>query len=1220
MGDSIRPVHTLRQMVLMLVGALYTALPSIGMAAPGELAQVPLFLGQAVQPNIMMVLDDSGSMAWRHLGGKGLSICSGNVLAYNPDRLYTPWKGVDSDGNAYADMDPNAARLYPWDAHGPTRDLLPPGNFKTPNSGWSGAQYRRDADGDWQIRTSSGWRYLAQILEDSARSGASVPSSWSRYYVTGYDVYQPKLNRSGRPRFSSGRLRLKAPHYFPWVDANGNGRPDPGECSAHESIRTLPLHGTADHPNSQTNYANWYSYYRTRELVMKRAVSEVISASRERVGLSSINLNGLRSLAGDGSTTSTRRGVEITNVDDITLDSSNNPDPVAVANKRNLLKQLFRMFSRNSTPLRRALDNAGRYFSGSRQVGHGLFGSSNTRPRSPLLSVPDGGECQQNFTLLFSDGQRNGSFSGIGNVDATPFTPYNGASYADSYSDQLADIAMYYYQADFSGMDNRVAPTDLGRGRLDNNPGQHMVTYTISFGLTGSVDPDSEPLDATLPFSWPDGSISGNTPDDMYHAAWNGRGKYLSAADPQQLIDSLKAVFRDIQKRSGSAAAAVAVTSTSVQSGGKLFQAGFDSTNWTGTLGAFDIDNSGISSSASWQADEVLDSRDLSGNPRVLLTYNGSRGVRFAAPADPDSPTSDELSSDQIDDLLKNLPSGANHTERAGYLADIIAYFQGDRGNEGSDGRHFRERQGLLGDIVHSAPIYVGRPVSSLVDSTYIEWAVDPERVNRTPVVYVGSNDGMLHAFEANTGEELFAYLPGLLFSDQDRRGYHWLADDAYAHRYYVDLTIEAGDAFFNDAWHTVLVGGFRAGGKGVFALDITDPNELSSPSTGPSKVLWEFIRSDMGFSFAQPTITRVSAGDGTRAVVVVGNGYGNTEDGRAKIFLIDLSDGSLFLTLDTPSSTGWVVNHDCNDPGSSCNGMSSPAVVDLNGDGIADHIYAGDVKGNLWTYDISVPIPSGWNASRRLLFSAETASHDVAPITARPSVTLHPRIRDAATQPNILVSFSTGQLLAVDDEADNTIQSFYTVWDDGRSATYHRSDLVEQTISTTTKTVGGVTFDVRLLSNNPVDYEASDKGWYIDYVESGERGITEPLLFGSVVVWTTIVPQAASGSGNKCDSAGQSWLMAADLATGGEPTQIAFDVDSDGVFDGNDQVGGANVSGVHSGNIYWQPSIVSGEQGNGQVLLPVNSNTSTGASVEARSIQGISSRGMRSAWGRFGY
>ena len=161
----------------------------------------------------------------------------------------------------------------------------------------------------------------------------------------------------------------------------------------------------------------------------------------------------------------------------------------------------------------------------------------------------------------------------------------------------------------------------------------------------------------------------------------------------------------------------------------------------------------------------------------------------------------------------------------------------------------------------------------------------------------------------------------------------------------------------------------------------------------------------------------------------------------------------------------------------------------------------------------------------------------------------------------------------------------------------------------------------MRLLSNNLVDYSAATnpaKGWYIDYVEDGERGITHPLLFGDLIVWTTITPTAAGASANICDSAGTSWLMVANFATGAEPAFIALDVDGSGTFSGDDVVSGQNASGVHSGKIYWQPTLVTGEHGTGMALLPVDSTN--GASVESRAIQGISQKGLRSAWGRYNF
>ncbi len=1239
--------HSFRHWLLACASGLYVIVPGVGVAAsaPGELSQVPLFLAQAVPPNIMIVLDDSGSMTRSYipdsLGFGPPDVCR-NGLAYNPAQTYTPWKGEDSAGNPFTDSDPTAARTNPWPAGSSATNLVATGNYWNTSENWRDDFSYRNIGAGWEIDLGGGlWVNMAAF-------------GWP-----------PALDNSGNLRFraSDGALRMiyTGIRYYNWVDANGNGVPDPpnpatgfpGECQTSGFVAALPLTSSNPNlPNSQTNYANWFTYYSRRELVVRRAISEVVWTSKERIGLGGINLT-KRYKANGGTTTNGVGGVEIKDMDDLTVGKPAADIAIARANKKALLKNMFRMVSDGGTPLRKALDNAGRYFAGLTQTGtKGLFGSGNKHPSQPFLSVADGGECQQNFTLLFSDGLRNGSFSTslYSDPDTTPSSsgpPYfNSGSFADSISGTLADIAMYYYQRDFTSMANRVAPTFLtepdmsggftrNAGRVDNNPGQHMVTYTIAFGLSGDVDPRVDPADATLPFSgWvTPTSLSNSThngealsADDMYHAAWNGRGQFLSAQNADDLIAALKRVFRDIQERSASAAAAVAVTSTSVQAGGKLFQAGFDSTHWTGSLSAYPVSASGIGLTPLWDADDLLAARNMNSNPRTLLTYNGSQGVEFKMPADYTSPAANELHPDQIADLLVNAP--ASGAARTAFLSDLIDYFHGDGSNEGANAQGFRERNGhVLGDIIHSAPVFVGKPVSPVQTTSYQTWANAAARVNRTQVVYVGSNDGMLHAFNAATGEELFAYIPKSLFSSDNRLGLHWLAQADYEHRYYVDQTIAAGDAYFGGDWHTVLVGGLGGGGKGLYALDITDPDALSVPSSAPSKVLWEFSQSDMGFSYSQPTIVQLNNAAQDWAVIV-GNGYDNTGDGRAKIFVIKLSDGSVITTLD--SGVGTAVNSDCSDPASDCNGMSSPVVADINGDGRADRVYAGDVKGNLWTFDLTNATESAWNGTKRKLFTATTApGQSVAPttggapaaITAQPSVAKHPYMRDESTAPNLLVSFSSGQLIAVDDESDATKHSFYTVWDDGSSSPKTRSDLVEQTITTTTKTVGGATFDVRLLSHNLVDYSAAtnpDKGWYIDYVEDGERGITSPLLFGDLLVWSTLTPKAAGPTSNKCDSAGESWLMVANYVTGAEPAFIALDVDGDGTFNGDDVVAGQNVSGVHSGDIYWQPTIVTGDHGAGIVLLPVD--TTSGANVESRSIQGISQKGLRSAWGRFNF
>jgi type IV pilus assembly protein PilY1 len=270
--------------------------------------------------------------------------------------------------------------------------------------------------------------------------------------------------------------------------------------------------------------------------------------------------------------------------------------------------------------------------------------------------------------------------------------------------------------------------------------------------------------------------------------------------------------------------------------------------------------------------------------------------------------------------------------------------------------------------------------------------------------------------------------------------------------------------------------------------------------------------------------------------------------------------------------------------------------------------------------FDLSSSNPDNWgtaygsNTTPIPLFRAINDAGQAQPISGRPIVTLHPTCRHQDTAPNTLVFFGTGQYLTQNDPLTNGVQSFYGLWDRGATITGSRDvALVEQTFTTDIITVDGESRDVRLISNNPVNYNepAGPFGWFVDLPENKERVIVNPLIFGELVVYTTLIPAE-----NLCStSAGTSWLMVHNFADGSEPDITALDVTGDGNFDENDQVQGANVGGVKSGNLYWQPSLVkSGKGAIGTLLLP----TDDVDGLDEFKLQGFNDDGKRSSWGRY--
>ena len=808
-----------------------------------------------------------------------------------------------------------------------------------------------------------------------------------------------------------------------------------------------------------------------------------------------------------------------------------------------LLTKLYSIESENSTPLRTALSNVGKYFKNELTT----FGSS------PYMAESEGGACQQSFAIVMTDGFYNDYVTSIGNVDDGMDAPYG-----DDYSNTLADIAMKYYDTDLSGTLSNLVPTSS----CDENEAQHMVTYTVSFGVHGTLTPTDSNLDgkeddpcflndATPLPVWPDPGPSTadmEKIDDMWHAAINGRGRFFSASDPQELIDSLEILFEDIASRTASGAS-VSVNGEELGSDTTLYQAVYSSDTWTGDLYAYPMDpESGAilrtESDIKWKAS------GKSGDPnglqvlnwdtdRKIMTYNtvfNANGsvvpFRYA----------------YLSDAQKTALDSAWATDSA-TAEDLVDYL---RGNEISG---FRPRTKKLGDIVHSAPFLKGN------------------------AVYAGANDGMLHAFDKNTGREIFAYIPNLVFSNLV-----YLSNLNYTHRFYVDNTPSSQQGQIGATIKDILVCGLGKGGKGYFALDITDVATFTKDtdeSTIASEIgLWEFPDAgtdvsdvnDMGFSYSLAHVVKSYALiDGVpRWVVIFGNGY-NSASGYAKLFILDALDGTVIRKIDTGAGAG--------------NGLSTPAIIDMNNDFIVDYVYAGDLKGNMWKFDMTDPNPANWDVAYKEVTTPKPLFTATAqPITARPDVMWHPK------EHGFLVIFGTGQYFDNSDRSDLSQQTIYGIWDYGDDSddgeylgTLNHStgaltfpdgiSLVKQTVAYTT-TLNSDFY--RILSNNQVqwhekvggveqelseDEDFGEKpnpvihaGWFFDFPNEdpyiGERMIKDVNIRGDKVFILSFIPDASP-----CSGGGNSFLYIIDPATGGRIETPVIDIDGDGDVDYNDLI-----------------------------------------------------------------
>jgi len=1069
-----------------LVAFVFTVMPlQQAQSAPGTLPSAPLFLSTIVEPNVFFTLDDSTSMKWVTIVDPNLG---GITMATG---LYAGTPTINGRNRFYYHPD--------WHTH---RDVVPPVSL------YAEAWILKSIDGNklyynpdvtylpWSGTDASGNPLYREFPPTAVPEDPNAPTA---------NLTDLTANHTYDDGNVAGPVPMYLPTYYEWVD-DGDGT----------------IHATLDKGNpveirdaaGLQNFANWFAYYRSREFTAKAAIGGVINNSdAARMGLAVIN-------------------------DGHQFDAATMTDP---DNKRKLLSIFYNIKPSGRTPLRKAVEAVGNMFK--------VDGSS---PASPILSQALGGECQQNFNIVMTDGYWNGNNPSVGNTDqdssSVTDNGFDGDAnesvddgyYEDTYSNTLADVAMHYYETDLAPALLDDVPTLVG---IDEASQQHLVTYGVSFGVTGSLDPKTQnPTD--VGFAWPDPTASDeNTIDDLWHAAYNGRGKYLAAQNSTELQSALSESIADISERTGTAAA-VAVNSAKLSTESVVYLAQFNTNRWQGNLFAYpiiDTDTGELAATAKWDASSALTLRDLSGKPRTIISYDASTsaGVPFQW---------SDISADMKLDLNTN-PTGGTDADAVGEAR--LDYIRGDRSNEGA-GYAFRERISLLGDLVNSGPVFVGQPGLDWPD--YAPFPVGTEAYSefkngsaatRRKIVYAGANDGMLHAFDDVTGEEVFGYIPGMAYSQTVNKGLHYLSDPNYIHNYYVDLSPAVSDVYISSGssteWHTILIGGMRAGGRGYFGLDVTNPAAFSEAKAA-DMVLWEFTSDDdpdMGYSYSRPFIG-LANDTGNTWVAIFGNGYNDTGSGEAALFIGDSEagvDGTWTLGTDYKKiSTGVGTPADPN-------GLATPALADIDGNGTIDRVYAGDLFGNMWAFDLSSTNASLWDVAYKSgstpapLFTTQSNE----PITTKPVLASHPTQPDSGSPsnlPNIMVYFGSGQYLVNADKTSTNLQSFYGVWDKGDDS-LTATDLIEQTFDGS--------YSGRVLTRNPVDY-ATDYGWYFNLTDTGERSVTSPIARADTVFFNSFVPED-----DPCSAGGYGYKFAVDMATGGSPLKPVIDSNNDGVIDEND-------------------------------------------------------------------
>lgn len=1138
---NTKALHSSKIVKSILVTGLLSLVVSISVAV--DLSNMPLVTSTAtsVRPNMMFVLDDSGSMGsdfmpdyvageslcYNDAGTKNSAACvkmdppfySGgfNGIYYNPLFTYKP--PVNSDGTSRPDQVRDSGGVKLW-------DQVQTDPYLNPSNKIDILTYQ-----DQYFCKLDSYPTDALTIEDSTkcrRNGIAYGGVAGDYrYPDGTYKYRKK---SGGGSY----VKNNGPYYYTLASIQWCSNTALTTCQARKDATywrakygaftrfditpatcTPTCAGGRTYVNEMTNFSNWYAYYRTRLSMMKTGVG------RAFVGLDDSYRVGFMTIHTTPSDTS--RYIPIQNYN--------------ASQKTTWFNKLYSIGTTGSTPLRPAVSTAGKMYAGK------------------ALTDPVQYSCQKNFTILSTDGFWNGGDgfkldnSAIGNQDnvlaATPRPKFDGnllpttnaGAGTAGGAGTLSDVASYYYKTDLRDaslgnctgvLGTNVCLNNVPPSKKDTASHQHMTLFTIGLGVDGTLAyrPDYETA-STGDFAairsgsknWPSPRNDDATAiDDLWHAAVNGSGIYYSAKNPQALSDGLGDALREVGGRTGAAAAASTSNPQVTTRDNFVFTSNYRTAFWDSVLRRRRIDSltGELSKAVDWEAAAILNTRadafsagDASKERKIYIFDSGEanklKEFKYANLTTPQRALVDVGAwADPVTKLSQWASLSAAGQTAALAPGALIKYLSGFNNLEddvGDPSLPFRGRESILGDIVNAETVYVKQPLQEWDDSGYKSFSYANR--NRAPTLYAASNDGMLHAFNADTGEERWAYIPTMVMPN-----IYKLADKNYLHQFFVDGTPVAADVKIGGTWKTLLIGGLNNGGKGYYALDITDP---LTP-----KALWEFCDAgcsqndaNIGFGYGQPVVTKLMNGTW---VVLVTAGYNNA-DGKGRLYALDPATGAQQFSIATSCT------------GANCGiGRFAAWIKDFE-DNTSEAVYAGDLDGNLWRFDINDNIaPSGRDAYKL----AQVGN----PPTMIQSITTRPEL--ATVNGKIVVYVGTGRLLGISDKADSGINSMYAIKDERNGVTKTAAqlkvrtsgDLVQQTLAADVNKNGR---NVRTNTDNAVNWD-SKGGWFVDFPIPGERLFTDPSLGIGTLVFTTNIPTTA----DPCSGGGLSWLYELDWKNGG--------------------------------------------------------------------------------------
>lgn len=1363
---------------LMMLPQVHAATPYAGPTGVTELSPAPVNQITAVPPNIAVTFDDSGSMAWNYMGdrppfgttkgwGSGPWYCASvidpaaktgidthvmNGVYYNPNVPYNP--PVKADGGDFPGADDTLKAVWndgiavnrPLGGSSGTTDFT---GTVTQGTGWYW-----NGQGSYTDWNNWVWGTYPTGSGYYSNNRHSNPPDKSWQIQNG--PYPTNDNRWTCPYDYKSPIASGGPYYYeytgPAITTDKYGNPDSNGLS---DLYNQDNWTAVAVPASQyQNWANWWAYYHTRNLMARTALSRVFGST---------SLSATTATGGYGNDMRVA-WQNLYTYDTFTLDSDTiisaliDQDPancnkggtppalgsqslIAGTSTRtspdcyrsDFFNWIYQVPAQSGTPLRSALVRAGKFFQrGSGNTGvtgdlhdpywqppqHGTY-NATSNPGNELY-------CRQNFTILITDGLWNGGQDGPqysnltlptagtalpdGVVPPSPTTAGVTSIYAPVHDGgnsgyaSLSDIAYHYWATNlrpdlYLGGTGAPKPTDIvppymldtttglfgnagnvtgGYGAALNvaveeyfNPKNdpatwpHMADYMIGLGVSGvmnfsentdcksTVAADLDACDlrkgdvnSTGSTGWPTPNGDGNgitaNIDDTWHAALAGRGQFFSAGNPTQLVEQLTSVLSNIAARASPVIAAA--TNVSVASIGALsFSTGYNK-DWSGVFQAKTLNTDGTLGAVQWDAGAKLDAVTPSGRNIYTDAYSSSGFSAFAFTA----ANSGSLDSIETAGLLSPAILSGSTTDT---LANRIDYLRGDKTHEADN--TYRKRDHILGAIIHSQPLYVSYPTGNYYgpwpsgsveataaaastgtdDKSYDSFVVD--HADRAGTVYVGANDGMLHAFAApvptctsagactygNGGTELWAFIPRAVYANLG----NLTSVSSFKFRPTVDATPVEQDVFFGEAgasntddkWHTILAGGVGVGGRGVYALDITDPTTFSN-----SDVLWEFDAdmpnpgssctaisgtsadsigcrsSDLGFTVSQPNIGRLDNG---KWAVLVSNGYfpdcskpdiptiasscaaiaaqaPTYANGHpySALFVLDAQTGKMIAELKTP---------DLVSSGVYSFGLATPVMGDYDNDQIDDVAFAGDLEGNLWRFDLSDANPSNWKVT--LVYKGLT---DASGNQGLQPITTMPRLFPDPSSNRFIVTFGTGKYLGADDNGTTQVQAVYGVRDPGASGSpVTQSDLVQQYLSeslapaklpdgspnpnagATLRCITGKAGETCQAYTTPGSgtytapnqIPATKAGWFFNLAtysgttqtDIGEQVVVTPAsIFATNTVVISTLMTGASGS-DPCNPSTQGAIMSINANDGGPGSGVSF-------------LGGFPVVGARANNV----------------------------------------------------